>query len=47
MAHLGIKPGPKVGQAYQYLLEARIERGPLTEDQGYALLDAWAAEHMA
>ena len=47
MAHLGIKPGPKVGQAYQFLLEARIERGPLTEDEGYALLDAWAAEHMA
>ena len=44
MAHLGIKPGPEVGEAYRFLLEARIERGPLSEEQGYELLDAWAAE---
>jgi poly(A) polymerase len=44
MAHLGIKPGPEVGEAYRFLLEARIERGPLSEEQGYELLDTWAAE---
>lgn len=43
MAHLGIEPGPLVGRAYQHLLEVRIERGPMSEDEGYAELDAWAA----
>jgi poly(A) polymerase len=46
MQHLGIAPGPLVGQAYRHLLEARIDRGPLSEEQGYALLDEWAAEHL-
>lgn len=46
MQHLGIAPGPLVGQAYRYLLDARIDQGPLSEEQGYALLDAWAAEHL-
>ena len=46
MQHLGIAPGPLVGQAYRHLLEARIDRGPLSEEQGYALLDDWAAEHL-
>jgi poly(A) polymerase len=44
MAHLGIAPGPDVGRAYRFLLDARIERGPMTEDEGYALLDEWARE---
>jgi poly(A) polymerase len=47
MAHLGIKPGPMVGKAYQFLLDARIERGPLSEEEGYALLDTWLADHKA
>lgn len=46
MQHLGIAPGPLVGQAYRHLLEARIDRGPLSEEQGYALLDEWAAERL-
>ena len=29
MEILNLKPGPKVGQAYKYLLELRIENGPL------------------
>ncbi len=29
MAHLGLKPGPQVGQALAYLLEARLEEGPI------------------
>jgi poly(A) polymerase len=41
MEHLGIAPGPLVGEAYQHLLDARIEQGPLTEADGRALLDAW------
>jgi poly(A) polymerase len=41
MAHLGIGPGPVVGQALSMLLEARLEEGPLTEDEAKARLDAW------
>jgi poly(A) polymerase len=44
MEHLGIEPGPKVGQALEFLMEARMERGPIPEDEAYALLDAWANE---
>jgi poly(A) polymerase len=44
MERLGIPPGPLVGRAYAMLLEARIERGPMDEDEAGALLDAWAAE---
>jgi poly(A) polymerase len=43
MAHLGLQPGPEVGEAYRFLLEERIDRGPLSEAEGYQLLDAWAA----
>jgi poly(A) polymerase len=44
MAHLGLKPGPLVGQAWNMLLEARLDQGPMTETQAYALLDQWWAE---
>jgi poly(A) polymerase len=45
MEHLGIEPGPEVGRALEFLMEARMERGPIPEDEAYALLDAWANEH--
>lgn len=41
MAHLGIEPGPLVGEAWDYLLELRIEQGPMPEEQARAALDAW------
>jgi len=44
MEHLGIPPGPDVGRALEHLLELRLERGPITEEEAYGLLDAWAAE---
>jgi poly(A) polymerase len=44
MAHLRIPPGPLVGEALSHLMELRIERGPVSEDEAYAALDAWAAE---
>jgi poly(A) polymerase len=44
MAHLGIEPGPLVGEALEYLMELRLERGPIEQDEAYELLDAWAAE---
>lgn len=45
MAHLGIRPGPLVGQAWKHLLELRIEEGPMDEEATFAALDAWWAEH--
>ncbi len=44
MEHLGLEPGPLVGQAREFLMEQRIERGPIPEEEAYALLDDWAAE---
>jgi poly(A) polymerase len=43
MAHLGIEPGPEVGQALAFLLELRLEEGPLGRDEALARLDAWWA----
>jgi poly(A) polymerase len=44
MAHLGLKPGPLVGDAREFLMEQRLERGPMPDDEAYALLDAWATD---
>jgi poly(A) polymerase len=41
---LGLDPGPQVGEALAYLMELRIERGPIPEDEATELLRAWAAE---
>ena len=41
MEHLGIAPGREVGEALAYLLELRMDRGPLPEDEAYRELDAW------
>ena len=44
MTHLGLQPGPLVGEAREHLLEARMEHGPLSEEEGYRLLEEWARE---
>ena len=44
MSILEISPGPTVGKAYQYLLEHRMENGPVAEEQAAALLKQWWAE---
>jgi poly(A) polymerase len=44
MEHLDVPPGPVVGEALAYLMELRLERGPIEKDEAFALLDAWAAE---
>ena len=44
MARLGLQPGPDVGRARQFLLEARLDRGPMTEEEAYGLLDDWARQ---
>jgi poly(A) polymerase len=45
MEHLGLPPGPAVGRALDYLMEVRLERGPIEEDEAYRLLyDWWSIE---
>jgi poly(A) polymerase len=44
MKHLGVEPGPAIGKALEYLMEVRLERGPVSEDEAYRLLDEWWAE---
>jgi poly(A) polymerase len=41
MAHLGLEPGPEVGEALTMLLEVRLEDGPLDDAAAYARLDEW------
>ncbi len=41
---LGIGPGREVGEAYKHLLELRMDRGPMSEEDATAALLAWAAE---
>ncbi|MEA3020094.1 MAG: poly(A) polymerase [Actinomycetota bacterium] len=41
MRHLGIRPGRVIGDALTMLLEARLEEGPLGEDEAYRRLDEW------
>ena len=47
MAHLGVAPGRDVGDALKFLLELRLDEGPLGEDEAYRRLDAWWAERQA
>jgi poly(A) polymerase len=44
MSRLGVGPGPVVGEARKFLLEQRIEHGPLGEEEAYERLDAWWGE---
>jgi poly(A) polymerase len=44
MDHLGIEPGPLVGEALAYLMELRMERGLIPDDEAIRLLDTWAKE---
>jgi poly(A) polymerase len=43
MEILGIPPGREVGEAYRYLLELRLDRGPLGEEAATAELRTWWA----
>jgi poly(A) polymerase len=44
MQILGIGPGREIGDAYKFLLELRLEQGPLDEAAATAALKAWWAE---
>jgi poly(A) polymerase len=45
MTHLGVGPGPIVGEALDHLLEIRLERGEYSKEEALALLDEWARAH--
>lgn len=47
MTILGIPAGPKVGKAYEYLLELRIERGPLGEESAREELINWWSQNQS
>ncbi|QBI20021.1 CCA tRNA nucleotidyltransferase [Egibacter rhizosphaerae] len=44
MRYLDLQPGPLVGEAREMLLDARLDQGPMSEEEAYALLDQWAQE---
>ena len=44
MELLGVPPGPVVGEAWRYLKNLRLDRGPLTRDEAEAELFRWARE---
>ncbi|WP_022872710.1 CCA tRNA nucleotidyltransferase [Nesterenkonia alba] len=46
MDTLGIGPGPQVGKAYRFLLDHRMEHGPMGEDEARVLLKRWAADNL-
>ncbi|MBU6311677.1 MAG: CCA tRNA nucleotidyltransferase [Actinomycetales bacterium] len=46
MEILGIAPGRDVGAAYDFLLELRLDRGPLGEEEAERELHAWWAQRL-
>lgn len=44
MEVLGVPPGPVVGQAYKFLLELRLENGPMERDAAVTALKEWWTE---
>jgi poly(A) polymerase len=47
MEHLGLRPGPIVGDALRYLLEVRLDEGPLGQEEAYRRLDGWWEQRQA
>ena len=43
MRLLDVKPGPIVGEAYRFLLELRLDEGPIGADAAAERLRAWWA----
>ena len=44
MEHLGIAPGPAVGEALAFLLEIRLDEGEIGHEEALKRLDAWWRE---
>jgi len=47
MTQLGIPPGPLVGRALDFLLELRLDEGPLGADEAARRLERWWADQKA
>ncbi len=47
MERLGVAPGPVVGQALEFLMELRLDEGPLGEEAAAARLRQWWDERQA
>jgi poly(A) polymerase len=45
MQHLDLEPGPMVGEALDFLMEERLDRGPIEKDEAYRLLEEWGTKH--
>ena len=45
MAFLGIPPGPLVGEAWEFMMELRLDEGVVGEDAAYEALERWARDH--
>ncbi len=43
MQILGVGPGPAIGKAYKFLLELRLENGPMSQEAAAEALKAWHA----
>lgn len=46
MEHLGLPPGPLVGKALAFLMEIRLDEGPIGETEARRRLDEWAKENL-
>jgi poly(A) polymerase len=47
MQILGVQPGPEVGRAYKFLMELRMDRGPMSEEEATKALLDWHAAQQA
>jgi poly(A) polymerase len=47
MAFLGVPPGPIVGKALAFLLELRLDEGPIGKDEAYKRLAEWARANVS
>jgi poly(A) polymerase len=43
MEYLDLQPGPVIGDIMKILYEHRIDHGPYSEEEAFALLDEWRA----
>jgi len=44
MEFLGVAPGPVIGEALDFLLEVRLDEGPISDADAHARLTEWARE---
>lgn len=45
ISYLGVSPGPMIGEVMKMLLDRRIEDGPFSPTEAYAMVREWALEH--